>query len=104
MRAPNPWYSIMISNDKDMRSWVHSSASMRRSCNRRDALFGVEARISAMRAWCLAASDGGVVLVVEGGGGGILIFFLGGGFFSPALCRGEILALIEERKCCEVCG
>lgn len=61
-----------------MRSCVHSSATIRRSCNRTNGLVdGVEAHISAMRAWCLAARDGGAVVLVVfvvpvvGRGGGI---------------------------------
>lgn len=48
-----------------MRSCVQLSATLRRSCNLTDGLVGgVEAHISAIRAWCLAARDGAVRLVV----------------------------------------
>lgn len=90
----------MISNDKDIRSCVHSSATMQRSCNRTDGLVGVEAHISAMRAWCLAARDGAVVLVVlvvEGGGILLALIFL---IFFPFLPFPSFfpLELLERKK------
>lgn len=96
----------MISNDKDIRSCVHSSATMQRSCNRTNGLVGVEAHISAMRAWCLAARVGAVVLVVlVVEGGGILLaliffdffFFLSFPSFFP-LQKTELLGRKEKKK------
>lgn len=71
-----------------MRSCVHSSATMRRSCNRTNGLVGVEAHISEMRAWYLAARDGAVVLVV------LVVLVIGGGVISWFFSFLSLLSLL----------